>query len=126
MRALSRKRQKRTMNLAIFLPNWVGDVVMATPAIRALRHHLAPARCVAVCRPYVADVLAGAPWFDAHLFLDRKGPWSQRWPAFAWQLRRAKIDVAVLFPNSFRSAVVAWLGGCARRVGFRRGCRGLL
>jgi len=112
------------MNLAIFLPNWVGDVVMATPAIRALRSHFAPTRSIAVCRPYVQGVLEGTPWFDAHIFLDRQGPWSQRWPAVAWQLRRARIDLAVLMPNSFRSGLAAWLGGCARRVGFRRDGRG--
>ena len=112
------------MNLAIFLPNWIGDVVMATPAIRALCDHFAPARCVAVCRPYVVDVVAGSPWFDAHHFLERKGPWAHRWPAVASQLRREQIDLAVLLPNSFRSGLVAWLGGCKRRVGFNRYGRG--
>lgn len=112
------------MNLAIFLPNWIGDVVMATPAIRALRNHFAPTRCLAVCRPYVQGVLDGAPWFDAHLFLDRQGPWPHRWPAVAWQLRREKIDLAVLMPNSFRSSLAAWLGRCKRRIGFRRDGRG--
>jgi heptosyltransferase-2 len=108
------------MNLAIFLPNWIGDVVMATPAIRALRNHLAPTRCLAVCRPYVTGVLEGSPWFDKHIYLDRTGPWSHRWPAVAMQLRREKIDVAVLMPNSFRSCLTAWLGGCKQRIGFRR------
>ena len=112
------------MNIAVFLPNWVGDVVMATPAIRALRQRFADARCVAVCRPYVAGVLEGSPWFDGHLFLDRRGPWRNRWPALAWQLRRANIELAVLFPNSFRSGLVARLGGCKRRIGFHRDGRG--
>lgn len=112
------------MNLAIFLPNWIGDVVMATPAIRALRNHFAPARCIAVCRPYVTGVLEGSPWFDSYLYLDRQGPWSHRWPAVALHLRRAKIDLAVLMPNSFRSGLAAWLGGCTRRVGFQRDGRG--
>ena len=112
------------MNLAIFLPNWIGDVVMATPAIRALREHFAPARCIAVCRPYVADVVDGSPWFDAHLFLEPGGPWAHRWPAVSGRLRHEKIDLAVLFPNSFRSGLVAWLGGCRRRVGFNRYGRG--
>lgn len=108
------------MNLAIFLPNWIGDVVMATPAIRALRNHFAPTRCIAICRPYVTGVLEGSPWFDGHIYLDRTGPWSHRWPAAALNLRRAKVDVAVLMPNSFRSCLTAWLGGCVKRIGFRR------
>jgi heptosyltransferase-2 len=114
------------MNLAIFLPNWIGDVVMATPAIRALRTQYARVRSIAVCRPYVKGVLEGSPWFDDFVFLDRTGPWSQRWSAVAWKLRREKIDVTVLMPNSFRSALTAWLGGCKRRIGFHRDGRGWL
>ena len=49
--------------IALFLPNWIGDVVMATPAIRAVREAFPSAELVAVCKPYVADVLGGAPWF---------------------------------------------------------------
>jgi heptosyltransferase-2 len=112
------------MNIAIFLPNWIGDVVMATPAIRALRERHARAHVIAVCRPYVLGAIEGSPWFDEHLFLDHRGPWSQRWLAAAWRLRRAQIDLAVLFPNSFRTALVSWLGGCQRRIGFQRDRRG--
>lgn len=113
-----------TMNIAIFLPNWIGDVVMATPALCALRETFTDAQMIAVCRPYVAGVIEGSPWFDAHLFLNSAGAWTQRWPAVAWQLRRAKVDVAVLFPNSFRTGMVAWLGRCQERIGFDRYMRG--
>src|SRR5260370_35896970 len=40
--------------------------------------------------------------------------------ATAQALRQRSIDLAVLFPNSFRSALTAWLGGCKRRVGYAR------
>src|SRR5438552_7491208 len=106
------------MKVAIFLPGWVGDAVMATPALRALRQHFAGAHLVGVLRPYVAGVLEGAPWLDSQILLDRRGPWSQRWPAAALRLRRARPDLAVLFPNSFRSAAVARLAGCRRRIGY--------
>ena len=68
------------MKIAIFLPNWIGDVVMATPALRALREHFAGAHILGIMRPYVADVLRGSPWLDRHIFLDKRGPWSVRWP----------------------------------------------
>lgn len=113
------------MSIALFLPNWIGDVIMATPAVRALWQHFAQARLLAVCRPYVAEVVEGSPWIDDIVTLDRVGPWRGRWPNVAWQLRRANIDLAVLFPNSFRSAWVAWLAACGRRIGFDRYCRGL-
>jgi heptosyltransferase-2 len=114
------------MNIVVFLPNWVGDVVMATPALRALRWHFPEAHIVGVCKPYVAGVLDGAPWLDRLIFLDRTGPWARRWPAVAWQMRHMHVDLAVLFANTLRSAVVAWLSGCKRRLGFVRHGRGAL
>jgi lipopolysaccharide heptosyltransferase II len=107
------------MNLAVFLPNWIGDAVMATPALRALRRHHQGARIVGVLKPYVAGVLEGGDWFDRLVFFNG-GPWLQSVAAVAWQLRREKIDLAVLFPNSFRSALTAWLGGCKQRIGYAR------
>jgi heptosyltransferase-2 len=113
------------MKLAVFLPNWVGDAVMATPALRALREHFAGAHLVGVLRPYVAGVLEGAPWLDSLVLLDRE-PLGRTWPAAAARLRRHRPDLAVLFTNSFRTALVAWLGGCRRRVGYVRYGRGRL
>src|SRR5437867_1064522 len=105
------------MNIAVFLPTWIGDAVMASLALRALRAHFPEAPILGILRPDIASVLERVPWFDHLWFLDRRGPWSQRWPAVAARLRRQHVDLAVLFPNSFRSALIAWLGGCRRRVG---------
>ena len=80
------------MNIAVFLPNWVGDVVMATPAVRALREHYRDARLIGVLKPYVAGVLQGAPWLDGQLFLDSSGPWTHRWPAVARALPTRRVD----------------------------------
>lgn len=107
--------------VAVFLPNWIGDVVMATPAVRALRDGLPGSRLVGVCRGYVAGVLAGSPWFDKLILADRSDV-----VGAARRLRRERIDAAVLMPNSFRSALVSYLAGCKRRVGFLRFGRGLL
>jgi heptosyltransferase-2 len=98
---------------------------MATPAFRALRKHYAHAQIVGVLKPYVAGVLEGGDWFDHLLFTGGK-EWAHSVPAVAWKLRKHKIDLAVLFPNSFRSALIARLGGCRQRVGFVRYCRGPL
>ncbi|OWK43100.1 lipopolysaccharide heptosyltransferase II [Fimbriiglobus ruber] len=107
-------------SIALFLPNWIGDVVMATPAIRAVRAHFRDARLLAVCKPYVADTLAGAPWFDETILFEKKGPPAQRFAAVAGRLRDAGADAAVLFPNSFRAALLARVGGCDTVVGFAR------
>ena len=74
--------------IALFLPNWVGDVVMATPAVRAVHEHFPAAELVGVCKPYVADVLAGSPWFREVVLFDKRGPRAQRLWATARRLRR--------------------------------------
>jgi heptosyltransferase-2 len=112
--------------IALFLPNWVGDVVMATPAVRVVREHFPAAELVAVCKPYVADVLAGSPWFAEVVLFDKHGPRAQRLWATARRLRQCPIDAAILFPNSFRTTLLARLGGCRRVIGFSRYGRGLL
>src|SRR4051812_21115049 len=112
------------MRVAVFLPNWVGDVVMATPAVRALRDAYPGAHFVAVLKPYVRGVLGGAPWFGDLIDFDPKAGHGTL--AVARRLRAEHVDLAVLFPNTFRSALAAWLGGCRRRVGYRRYGRGPL
>ncbi|MBO0699466.1 MAG: glycosyltransferase family 9 protein, partial [Zavarzinella sp.] len=54
------------------------------------------------------------------------GPRARREVGVIRRLRRERVDAAVLFPNSFRSATVAALGRCRRRIGFDRFGRGLL
>src|SRR5207244_618084 len=71
------------------------------------------------------DVLQGNPWFNDVIFTN--GPsWQHSVLKTAQRLRRERIDLAVVFPNSIRSALTAWLGGCRRIVGYARGGRGLL
>jgi heptosyltransferase II len=112
--------------IALFLPNWVGDVVMATPAIRAVRNAFPSADLTAVCKPYVADVIAGAPWFGEVIHSDKRGPRSQRMLAVARKLRAIRPEAAILFPNSFRTALLARLAGCRCVIGFARYGRSLL
>lgn len=115
------------MKIALFLPNWVGDAVMATPALRAIRTRFPDAEIAAVLRPPIGDVLAGTGLVDRVLTYDPKSrdPW-RRSARFAFRLRFEQIDLAVLFPNSLRTAWLAFAGGAKRRVGFARDARGLL
>ena len=106
--------------IALFLPNWIGDVVMATPAIRAVRELFPDAELLAVCKPYVGETLAGAPWFQRTIFFGKGGPSEQRFWNVARELRRRPIDAGILFPNSFRTALLAKLGGCRSLFGFAR------
>ena len=113
------------MRLGVFLPNWIGDVVMATPTLRALRKYVGPeGRIVGVMRPYVAEVLAGNAWIDQSLCY-QKGPAGSTANAVR-QLRAARLDAVVLLTNSLRTAWMAWRSGTPRRIGYARDGRGWL
>lgn len=115
------------MNVGVFLPNWIGDVVMATPALRALREHVGTeGRLVGVMRPYVSQVLAGTNWLDAEAFYDPKSrDAGLHGKALAKRLRGERLDAIVLLTNSLRTGWLAWRSGAPRRIGFAYGPRGL-
>ncbi|CAN5626046.1 lipopolysaccharide heptosyltransferase II [soil metagenome] len=101
--------------IAVFLPNWIGDVVMATPAIAALRQHLPDARLFAVGKPYVEDVVAGADWFEDFVPFDKRSLFNT-----LRTMQAVKADTAVLFPNSLRPALLAKFAGCKTIAGYAR------
>ena len=114
------------MKLAVFLPNWLGDVVMATPTLRALRRHFGPdARIVGIMRQYLADVLSGTDWLDEQWYF-KPGPRKREFGHWSiiTRMRRERIDMVVMLPNSLRPAILSWLAGVTERVGYvdyRRG-----
>lgn len=115
------------MKIAVVLPNWIGDVVMATPALRGMRRRFAEAEVVGIARPYVADVLGGLDLVDRLLFYNPRGiDRQQRGWRLIRRLRRERFDLVLLLPNSWRSAWLGRLTGAKRRVGFARDGRGCL
>ncbi|MBL7141224.1 MAG: lipopolysaccharide heptosyltransferase II [Planctomycetes bacterium] len=111
------------MTLAVALPNWVGDAVMATPTLRALRRRFPDERIVAVTRPYVRPVLDPNPWTDAFIQCDKSlgGMWRA-----VKRLRREHAETGLLLPNSLRSALLFRLADVHRRIGYARECRSWL
>ena len=108
------------MNIGVFLPNWVGDVAMATPALRAVRGHFGPrTKITGILKPYVADVLSGTPWLDELVNYDHRSrdPRLRSWHVVG-ELRKRRFDLALLMTNSLRTAVVAWLSGANERIGY--------
>ncbi len=108
--------------LLVVIPNWVGDVVLATPVFAALRAHFGAAHIAYLMRSYVAEVVDGGGWHDEAL----------HWPAgprlrrelgmlrLVRRLRGERFDAALLLTNSFRSAAVVWRAGIPRRAGYAR------
>ncbi|TWT40779.1 lipopolysaccharide heptosyltransferase II [Botrimarina hoheduenensis] len=116
------------MRLGVFLPNWIGDVVMATPALDSLRELAGPeGRVVGVMRPYVADVLAGLETLDRHVFYKpRAKDRTLSGAAVIAALREERLDAVVLLTNSLRTAWLAWRSGASERIGYERDQRSWL
>lgn len=106
------------MTVVVRLPNWLGDTVMAVPALGALRRGHPTARLAAV-GPW-AGLLDGQGLADLLITYPRR--WGERL-AMAGALRRLRADLAVLLPGSFEAAASAWLWAVPRRVGFATGGR---
>ncbi len=118
----------RPMSIGIFLPNWLGDLVMATPALRALRRRFGrQSRLVGIVRPHLIELLAGTDWLDEQWPFDprAKDPELRR-SALVRRLRRHRFDLVVLLTNSLDTGLLAWLGGAKRRVGYAGYGRGPL
>jgi heptosyltransferase-2 len=112
-------------NIVVFLPNWVGDVVMATPALGGLRKQCASARITFVGKPTAIDTLEGLGLCDATIIDGMaRSQRVMRMLNLATCLRHRDFDMAVLLPNSFRSALTAKLAGIRRIVGYARDGRG--
>lgn len=113
--------------LLIVLPNWVGDVVLATPALRAIRQHAADAEITYLMRPYVQDVLHNCPWMDrVELWPESEGRRRSGLFRLASHLREHNHSAVLLFTNSFRTGCLAWLMRAQRRIGYARDYRSIL
>ena len=124
--------QRTPSRILLILPNWVGDLVLATPSLRVIRERYPDTYMTLLLRGHLEDILSGHHWADEII----------RWPAtvkgqsrpkrrqgflgFAAELREKHYDWAVLLSNSFRAALLARLAGIRCRIGYDRDGRGLL
>lgn len=116
------RSEKVAERVVVFLPGWIGDAVMATPALRAVRQRFAHSRISWVAKPGVLNALQGSSWTDGTVASGNKGGISKF--AEPWSLAR-KIrkdlggapDLAILLSNSMRTGLAAFLSGAKTRVG---------
>lgn len=101
-------------------PNWLGDAVMALPAMAALRAAFRDRTLVLAAIPSIA------PLFQEHTDVAPDEILTVARPAEAEAVRGARADVAVLLPNSFRTAWVARRAGVRERWGYKAHGRSLL
>jgi heptosyltransferase-2 len=116
--------------ILVVQPNWVGDAVMATPTLRAIRQLYPDAQISYLMRRYVKPIYTGMPWADK-LITFRTGRTKAKagkgqFFELAARLRARRFDLAVLLPNSFKTALVCKMAGIDRIVGYERDGRGFL
>lgn len=112
------------LRLLIVCPSWVGDAVMVTPALRMIRSGLTGCFIGGLVRPGIDQVLAGTDFFD-EVHVERAS--GVMGPKFvAAKVRPRRYDAALLFTNSFSTALTTRIAGIPRRIGYNRDGRGLL
>ena len=114
--------------VVVLAPNWLGDVIMALPALTAVRRWFPSAHVAVAARAPVAGVLGMTGVVDQVVPLQGRGSWRDGAgrAADAARLRDGGFDVAILLPNSFHAAWLVRLAGIGQRWGYRRDARGLL
>jgi heptosyltransferase II len=100
--------------------NWLGDLVISLPALRAIRAEFATATLTVMVKNELASFFDGMTWVDEVMpytvargvrgIADRM--------AIVGRIRARRFDLAILFPNSFASALWTTLGGARQRAGF--------
>jgi heptosyltransferase-2 len=105
--------------LLVMAPNWLGDAVMALPAIADVRGRYAGARLVVAARRSVADLFPMSPLVDEVIALEGGGvgPGRARRRDLG-ALRSVRADAALILPNSFASAWLVWRAGIPERWGY--------
>jgi heptosyltransferase-2 len=115
--------------ILIVQPSWVGDAVMATPTLRAIRELFPDAHISYLMRRYVKELYSGMPWAD-QILTYRTGKTKSKTGKglfdLAARLRAGKFDLAILLPNSFKSALFCKMANIPRIFGYERDGRGFL
>lgn len=112
-------------NILIIKPSSLGDIVMALPALSALRRNFPDARISWLVRPEFASLLEGHPHLNDIILFDRKffgKAWYSRHALGAilrliMKLHRSRFDLVVDLQGLFRTACLGWLSGCKNRFG---------
>ncbi len=100
----------------------IGDVLLSTPALAALRAAYPSAFIAMLVRPPCQQLLEGHPVLNELLVYEKDGA-HRGWLAtvlFAWRLRRARFDTALILHPTHRSHWIAALAGIPQRIGWNR------
>ncbi|MFC1830249.1 lipopolysaccharide heptosyltransferase II [Thermodesulfobacteriota bacterium] len=108
--------------------NWIGDAIMTTPAVRAIRNNFPHSEISMLAKPWVSPVFENSPHVDRVINYDGEG----KHRGFLGKIRLAKelrtdaFDAAILLQNAFEAAFITFLAGIPVRIGYNTDGRRLL
>ena len=107
------------MKILIRATNWVGDAIMALPALRAVRSHFPEAQITILARSFIAPLYKDQGVCDQTMLVDSTTD-------LVSEIRAQQFDLALLLQNAFEAAWLTWRAGIPERIGYARDGRGLL
>jgi heptosyltransferase-2 len=120
MRA-KRGRYKDIKRILVKGTNWVGDTIISFPAVHALRQQFPKARIAVLTKSRLAELWKANPDIDEVIPYDMPSGARRILGELriARLIKQKEIDLAVIFPRSFSSAWMVFLGGIPNRIGYR-------
>lgn len=107
-------------NILIARLDRIGDVVLSTPAIKAVRDAYPASHIAVMVRPYARDIVEGNPYLDEVIIYDKGG--SEKSLSgnlkFTNYLRRKNFDLALILHPTKRTHIIIFLAGIPVRVGY--------
>lgn len=107
--------------ILVWLPSPMGDAILCTPALRAIRKHFGNSQITFFGSGTVRQILSPCNFNNDWLVQTNDNPFEN-----AKVLRKNRFAQAILFKNSFASALASFLAAIPNRTGYARECRGLL
>jgi heptosyltransferase II len=108
-------------NILVWLPSPMGDALLCTPALRAIRKRFASSKITFFASPVVHQVFDPCVFTDAWLEQNKDSVFAD-----VRLLKSQHFTHVIMFKNSFGSVLTCWLAGIPVRIGYARDGRGIL
>ena len=104
--------------------DWVGTLVLATPVYRTVRENFPESKITVCVRPWSMNLLETCPYIDEILVYNPSNIFDRI--KFLKKIKKEKYDIAILLSGNFESALLCFLAGIKKRIGYPYDHRGFL
>ncbi|MBF0211478.1 MAG: lipopolysaccharide heptosyltransferase II [Desulfamplus sp.] len=120
--------KKSKSKILIRAANWIGDAIMTTPVIRAIRKNYPDAHITLLAKPWVIPVFDNNPYIDEIMVYQSEGRHAKGFGTIrlSKDIRKKRFDIAILMQNAFEAALITFLGSVPVRIGYNTDGRSLL